>query len=185
MTYCIHCQTELPGEARYCFNCGKAVGQIEQGPVKRLGRSALVPVMKEEPGSDREYVRIRDVVKVSDDAAALVVYCHASQQGQTVSVGPERSATKHVSMEWLYASVVARQVGGRTFYAAIFPRIYFSTDKGEKASITEADCLVKGLGGFRGIKHFVEVTQNITLYPGVITEVDWSTVERREDDLSQ
>lgn len=186
MTYCVDCQTELPEGARYCFKCGKAVGGIEQGR-KRIGGGQLVPVMKEEPDS-REYVRIRDVVSVSDDAAALVVYCHASQQGQTVRVGlnPHSGvlSNRRVVLETLHASVVARQVGGRTFYAAIFPRRMFFTYEGEKACITQAQCLVKGLGGFRGIKDHVEARQSITLYPGIITEVDWSTYERIEDDLS-
>lgn len=78
----------------------------------------------------------------------------------------------------LFANISPRQVQGKTYYVAPFPRIYFFTCDGKKADVTHASCRLEGLPilGTSGIARVIEI-EGVTFYPGLITEVDWSKYE--------
>lgn len=100
-------------------------------------------------------------------------------QGETVSLSIDKRSSPEVELKenTLFANIIPRQVNGKTFYVAIFPRIYFFTWDAKKADITHATCDLEGLPRM-GLS--IPVTRRIeavTLYPGLVTEVDWSRIE--------
>lgn len=191
MTYCVHCNTELPEGARYCFKCGKAVYQIQAGspfrlPAKAGGLSRLrfmdvEPYREEQDAYKEDYLRnTASFVSVDPEAAALVVYGNASMQGENVSLRVDMNSSPQACLKRnvLYANITPRQVKGKTYYVALFPRIYFFTYGKEKADVTHASCELAGLPRrLSGVD--IENKELITLYPGLVTEVDWSRIEYR------
>lgn len=188
MIYCVHCNTELPEGARYCFKCGKAVYQIQAESPFRLPAKAgglprvrfmdLEPLREEQRSQDKEYLRnAANFVSVDPEAAALVVYGNGKMHGETFSVSTGYSSSPQISLKdsVLYATILPKQVNENTFYVAIFPRIYFFDRYDDrKADITHATCTLRRLRkGYSG-GYLTEKEQVITLYPGLITEVDWS-----------
>lgn len=190
MSYCIYCNTELPEGARCYFSCGKAVNQIQLvsklpgkagGGLSRLRLLDLEPYREEQRAQEKEYLRnATSFVTADPEAAALVVYGNREMKGETLSVSTGLSASPQVSLQDndLYTTIMPRQAHGNTFYVAIFPRIYFFTRyEGRKADVTHATCTLKWLRrGYYG-SYISKKEQVITLYPGLITEVDWSKEE--------
>lgn len=193
MSWCVHCNKELPEGARYCVSCGKAVYEIQapspswQLPVKAGGGFShlrfmdLEPYREEQKAQEKEYLRnAASLVNVEPEAAALVVYGSEWMHGEKIelSVSIRASPQIDVKMSKFHALISPRHVNGRVFYVALFPRIYFFTYDGRKADITHATCELKGLFyKVRGISDYK--TEEVTVYPGLITEVDWSRLERR------
>ena len=192
MRYCAHCNTKLPEGARYCHSCGKAVEQIQvwspswQLPAKpggfpRLRFIDLEPIREGQRVQEEEYLRnAENFVSVDPEAAALVLYGSEWMHGEKIelSVGMRASPQVEVKLSEFHALISPRQVKGRTFYVALFPRIYFFTYDGRKADIAHATCELKGLNnrvkGLYGHKR-----EEVTVYPGLITEVDWTRLPCR------
>lgn len=140
----------------------------------------LEPYRVEQREQEKEYLRnAENFVSVDPEAAALVVYGNGGMQGEsmTVSVGYWSSAQMHLKDNTLYASILPRQVERHTFYVAIFPRIYFFTTDGEKADISHATGQLKRPNRRAG--YCAQKEQEVTLYPGLITEVDWTKLPLR------
>jgi hypothetical protein len=128
---------------------------------------------------NQEFLRITpSLVDVVPEAAALVVYGNASMQGETVSLTTDQYSSPQVELKYgvLFGNISPRQVKGRTYYVAIFPRVYFFTCDGKKADVTHASCGLTGLPRL-GTQSILDKLEAVTLYPGLVTEVDWS----RED----
>ena len=137
----------------------------------------LEPYREEQRAQEKEYLHnAANFVTVDPEAAALVVYGNREMHGESLSVSVGWLSSPEVDLKdsVLYATIIPRQVDGNTFYVAIFPRIYFfKRDDGRKANITHATCTLARLSRLgRGYRPKKE--QVITLYPGLITEVDWS-----------
>lgn len=100
--------------------------------------------------------------------------------GETIELSMGRSSSPQVELNLskFHASICPRQVRGRTYHVALFPRIYFFTYDGKKADITHATCVLKGL--FYKVRDISgDKTELVTLYPGLVTEVDWTRLEHR------
>lgn len=178
MTRCAECHTELPMGARYCVSCGKEVYQIKLRALGRIGHRELVPYREEWEDDDQEFVGITpSLVTPAPEAAALILYGNPTMKGESISLSIHTYSSPQVMLRQnvLYANVTPREVRGKTYYVALFPRIYFFTYGSEKADITHASCELAGLPRrLSGIR--IEKKESVTLYPGLVTEVDWSRI---------
>ena len=59
-------------------------------------------------------------VEIDPDCGAMVVYCHKAFRGGSVGV---RLEDDEAWIDSTFASVVERQIQGRTLYAAVFPQV--------------------------------------------------------------